>query len=96
MSLAADMHEIAAKIEAGATRVETFGEEVATDIEAIQANPEFAQLFATIRNLVKLTPASGLVSIIGAGLTTLEQRLIAQQQAQAQGTPGPQVAGQTA
>lgn len=95
MSLSADLHAFAARIEA-------IGDDAVTDLERVQANPETAKVFTALRDLTGLNVAPGIIGIVASGLDALVTELghAAPAAPEPQGvsgafTPaGPQVAGQ--
>ena len=91
MSLSADLHALA-------TRLDAIGDDAITKAEAVTANPEANDIFTDIAHLAGLNVSPGLLGILGAGLKSLLaqfQPQATQQPAAESFTPaGPTVAGQ--
>ena len=66
MSLSADMHALAA-------RLETIGEETVTKLEAVAANPATAEVFAVLHQLTGLSIDPATITGVANGLKTLVQ-----------------------
>jgi hypothetical protein len=86
MSLSADLHAFAA-------RIENLGDEAVTDLERVQANPETARVFTALRDLTGLNVAPGIIGIVAAGLGELVTQLKGAVPA-GSAPAGPSVAGQ--
>lgn len=64
MSLSADMHALA-------TRLEAVGEEAVTKLEAVAANPATADVFTVLHQLTGLPIDPATISEVATGLSTL-------------------------
>ena len=64
MSLSADMHALAA-------RLETIGEEAVTKLEAVAANPATAEVFGVLHQLTGLNLDPNTIREVATGLKTL-------------------------
>lgn len=86
MSLAADLHGIAA-------RLEHYDDETLQALDAVKANPATADAFAILRDLAGFNVSPDFITLATAVLTELRNRLAAAAQQQA-APAGPLVAGQ--